>query len=68
MLQGASDFAFQQWSMLAALAVFGALAVLTLRTGAGIGALWASLVVWMSVRAVLMRLRWTSGRWVNATT
>lgn len=52
-LMGRSDFAFQQWSMLAGLVVFLPFAVAVLVwPSLGIGGIWAGLLAWMSGRGL----------------
>ena len=64
-LVGASDLRFLAVAMLAVAATFGVGAGLTLAAGAGLWALWATLVVSMAVRTTLMSQRFRSGAWVR---
>ena len=64
-LVGAGDLRFLAGAMLAVAVTFGAGAALTLSTGAGLWALWATLLVSMAVRTALMSRRFRSGAWVR---
>jgi Na+-driven multidrug efflux pump len=63
-LIGASDTRYLMWSMLAASAVFIALAALALALGWGIVGVWAALDVLIAARLVLLGVRFASRRWV----
>jgi putative MATE family efflux protein len=66
-LMGASDFRFLQWAILAAGLTFVPFALATLRWhDLGILGVWIGLLVWMTVRAVLNRLRVRNERWMLA--
>ena len=56
-LIGAGDYRFLGWAALAYLAAVTPLGLLVLPTGAGIGGIWATLAVWMVLRAVVNHLR-----------
>jgi Na+-driven multidrug efflux pump len=62
-LIGASDTRFLMWSMLAASAVFIALALLALELGWGIVGVWAALDVLIAVRLALLGSRFAGRRW-----
>jgi putative MATE family efflux protein len=63
-LIGASDTGYLMWSMLAASAVFIALASLALEFGWGIVGVWAALDVLIAARLALLGVRFASRRWV----
>jgi putative MATE family efflux protein len=63
-LIGASDTGYLMWSMLAASAVFIALASLALAFGWGIVGVWAALDVLIAARLALLGVRFASRRWV----
>jgi putative MATE family efflux protein len=63
-LIGASDTGYLMWSMLAASALFIALASLALSFGWGIVGVWAALDVLIAARLVLLGARFASRRWV----
>lgn len=63
-LIGASDTGYLMWSMLAASAVFIALASLALVFGWGIVGVWAALDVLIAARLALLGVRFASRRWV----
>ena len=56
-LIGAGDYRFLGWAALAYLVAVTPLGLLVLPTGAGIGGIWATLAVWMVLRAVVNHLR-----------
>ena len=62
-LIGASDTAYLMWSMLAASALFVAIAALSLALGWGIVGVWAGLDVLIAARLTLLALRFTGRRW-----
>ena len=62
-LIGASDTAYLMWSMLAASAVFIAVAALSLALGWGIVGVWAGLDVLIAARLVLLAARFVGKRW-----
>lgn len=62
-LIGASDTRFLKWSMVAALAAFAPLALLSLAFGLGVSAVWASLNVLMLVRLATCGARFLGRRW-----
>ena len=62
-LIGASDTAYLMWSMLAASAVFIAIAALSLSLGWGIVGVWVGLDVLIAVRLVLLGVRFVGRRW-----
>jgi putative MATE family efflux protein len=62
-LIGASDTGYLMWSMLAASAVFIALASLALAFGWGIVGVWAALDVLIAARLALLGMRFASRRW-----
>jgi putative MATE family efflux protein len=62
-LIGASDTAYLMWSMLAASAVFVAIAALALALGWGIVGVWAGLDVLIAARLALLGLRFAGRRW-----
>lgn len=63
-LIGAGDLGYLARTMAAAAAAFTGLAAVVLATGAGLGWLWSSLVVFMALRAIALWWRWRSDRWV----
>lgn len=63
LLIGAGDMRFLAWAMVFAAAAFIPCALLVLVYDGGIGWLWASLLLLMVVRAVMLFVRWTSGAW-----
>jgi putative MATE family efflux protein len=63
-LMGAGDFRFIKWSLLAALAAFVPFAAAVLRWHRlGIAGIWAGLIVWLTVRAVLSAMRLRGPHW-----
>jgi len=62
-LIGAGDTAYLMWSMLAASAVFVAIAVLALELHWGIIGVWAGLDVLIAARLALLGLRFSGRRW-----
>jgi Na+-driven multidrug efflux pump len=64
-LIGAGDLRFLAWAMAAAAAVFVPLAVLVGTSGAGIGWLWAALLVFMSVRGLVLLIRFRTDTWAR---
>jgi putative MATE family efflux protein len=62
-LIGASDTRYLMWSMLAASALFIALASLALALGWGIVGVWAALDVLIAARLALLGVRFASRRW-----
>jgi putative MATE family efflux protein len=62
-LIGAGDTAYLMWSMLAASAVFIALAVLAYTEGWGIVGVWIALDVLIAVRLMLLGSRFAGRRW-----
>lgn len=64
-LIGAGDLRFLAWAMAAAAAVFVPLAVLVGTSGAGIGWLWAALLVFMSVRGLVLLARFRTDTWAR---
>ncbi|HXR12215.1 MAG TPA: MATE family efflux transporter [Gaiellaceae bacterium] len=62
-LIGAGDTAYLMWSMLAASAVFIAIAALSLAFGWGILGVWAGLDVLIAARLVLLAARFAGRRW-----
>jgi Na+-driven multidrug efflux pump len=62
-LIGAGDTAYLMWSMLAASAVFIAIAALSLALGWGIVGVWAGLDVLITARLVLLGARFAGRRW-----
>jgi putative MATE family efflux protein len=62
-LIGASDTGYLMWSMLAASAVFIALALLALANGWGIVGVWVALDVLIAARLALLGVRFASRRW-----
>ena len=62
-LIGASDTRFLMWSMLAASAVFIALASLALELGWGIVGVWVALDVLIAARLALLGVRFAGRRW-----
>jgi putative MATE family efflux protein len=63
-LIGASDTRYLMWSMLAASAVFIALASLALELGWGIVGVWAALDVLIAARLALLGVRFAGRRWL----
>ena len=63
-LIGAGDLSYLGRTMAAAALVFAAGAVVLIRTGAGLGALWFWLTAFMGLRALALWWRWRSDRWV----
>ena len=67
-LIGAADTRYQQWSNVAALAVFAPVAGAVLRwPGLGLGGLWAGLVTWIVARMVANTTRFRGAAWLRAT-
>ncbi|MCB1028638.1 MAG: hypothetical protein KDB24_12855, partial [Microthrixaceae bacterium] len=64
-LVGAGDLRFLAGAMLVVAATFAAGSALTLASGAGLWALWATLTAAMVVRTALMSHRYRSGAWVR---
>jgi putative MATE family efflux protein len=62
-LIGASDTAYLMWSMLAASALFVAIASLALALGWGIVGVWAGLDVLIAARLALLGFRFAGRRW-----
>jgi len=62
-LIGASDTAYLMWSMLAASALFVAIAALALALGWGIVGVWAGLDVLIAARLALLGFRFAGRRW-----
>jgi len=62
-LIGAGDTAYLMWSMLAASAVFVAIASLSLALGWGILGVWAGLDVLIAARLALLAMRFAGRRW-----
>jgi len=62
-LIGASDTSYLMWSMLAASAIFVAIASLSLALGWGIVGVWAGLDVLIAARLVLLGARFAGRRW-----
>jgi Na+-driven multidrug efflux pump len=62
-LIGASDTAYLMWSMLAASAVFIAVAALSLELHWGIVGVWAGLDMLIAARLVLLGVRFAGRRW-----
>jgi Na+-driven multidrug efflux pump len=66
-LMGGSDFSYVKWVTLAGFIAFLPFAAAVLAWHRlGIATLWAGLLVWMTVRAVLNWRRFRSGRWTAA--
>lgn len=63
-LIGAGDVSYLGWTMAAAAAVFVAGAVVLIVAGLGLGWLWALFTLFMGLRAIALRLRWQSNRWL----
>ena len=63
-LIGAGDTGYLMWSMVAASAIFIALAALALALDWGIVGVWAALDVLIAARLALLSLRFGSRRWV----
>jgi Na+-driven multidrug efflux pump len=63
-LIGASDTRYLMWSMLAASAVFIALAALALELGWGIAGVWVALDVLIAARLALLGVRFAGRRWL----
>jgi Na+-driven multidrug efflux pump len=62
-LIGAGDTAYLMWSMLAASAIFVAIAALSLAAGWGILGVWAGLDVLIAARLALLGVRFFGRRW-----
>jgi putative MATE family efflux protein len=62
-LIGAGDTQYLMWAMLAASALFVALAILALELGWGIVGIWAALDVLIAARLALLAGRFVRGRW-----
>jgi len=62
-LIGASDTSYLMWSMLAASAIFVAIASLSLALGWGIVGVWAGLDVLIAARLALLGARFAGRRW-----
>ena len=62
-LIGAGDTAYLMWSMLAASALFVAIAALSLALDWGILGVWAGLDALIAARLVLLGVRFTGRRW-----
>jgi len=62
-LIGAGDTAYLMWSMLAASALFAAIAALALALDWGILGVWAGLDVLIGARLVLLGVRFAGRRW-----
>ena len=62
-LIGAGDTAYLMWSMLAASAVFIAIAALSLALAWGIVGVWAGLDVLIAARLLLLAARFAGRRW-----
>jgi putative MATE family efflux protein len=62
-LIGASDTAYLMWSMLAASAIFIAIAALSLALDWGIVGVWAGLDVLIAARLAFLGVRFAGGRW-----
>ena len=63
-LIGASDLAFLAKAMWASTAVFAVAAGIVWSAGLGIGWLWASLTLFMVVRAATLHLRYRTDLWL----
>ena len=63
-LIGAGDLTYLAQTMVIATAIFAALALTVLVTGAGLGWLWAALGVFMILRAGFMWRRWRDDVWL----
>ncbi|MGA5140852.1 MATE family efflux transporter [Streptomyces azureus] len=63
-LMGAGDGPYLAWAMLLTLAVFTPVALLVPVLGGGLTALWATMMLMMTVRMVTLGLRTRSGRWI----
>jgi Na+-driven multidrug efflux pump len=62
-LIGASDTSYLMWSMLAASAIFVAIASLALALGWGIVGVWAGLDVLIAARLAFLGVRFVGRRW-----
>ena len=62
-LIGAGDTSYLMWSMLAASALFAAIAALSLALDWGILGVWAGLDVLIAARLVLLGMRFAGQRW-----
>lgn len=66
-LMGGSDFAYVKWVTVGALVVFLPFGAAVLHWhDLGIAGIWAGLLAWMTVRAVLNLARFRSGRWTTS--
>lgn len=63
-LIGAGDFAYLGRSMVVVSLAFFAMGAGLLWTGAGLGWLWATLCIYMTMRAAAVWWRWRSDRWI----
>jgi putative MATE family efflux protein len=63
-LIGAGDYRYLGRSMAVVSALFAAMALPVLWSGAGLGWLWVALVGFMTLRAVAVWWRWRSDRWI----
>lgn len=63
-LEGASDFGFLQWALIAALVAFAPfVAAVLIWPTLGLAGLWAGLAAWMTARAALLVWRFRGVRW-----
>jgi putative MATE family efflux protein len=63
-LMGAGDGPYLAWAMVLTLAVFTPVALLILVLGGGLTAIWAAMMLMMTVRMLTLWLRSRSGRWI----
>ncbi|MGH1494038.1 MAG: MATE family efflux transporter [Acidimicrobiales bacterium] len=63
-LIGAGDLNYLGKTMAASAVVFAGLGVVLMRSGGGLGWLWALITLLMLMRAVALWVRWRSDRWV----
>ncbi|MEM7272393.1 MAG: MATE family efflux transporter [Actinomycetota bacterium] len=63
-LIGAGDLRYLGRSMALVAAIYGLIAGVLIRLEAGLGWLWASLILFMGLRALVLWWRWRSDRWV----
>lgn len=62
-LIGAGDMRFLAWAMAGAFAVFAPAALTVAATGAGLGWLWAALILFMTARVVILQTRFVGEAW-----
>ncbi|MES4887009.1 MATE family efflux transporter [Streptomyces sp. NPDC096012] len=63
-LMGAGDGPYLAWAMVVTLAVFAPVALLIPTFGGGLTAVWAAMMLMMTVRMLTLWLRARSGRWI----